>query len=89
MSLYRVGADAMVIRTMARKRRLYKVAEGTYLLADSRPVLVSGVEAARILGGMVAARRVGLGYSMTAEQRSERGRRAVAARWAKAKREKP
>ena len=58
----------------------------SYLLATDRPRKVGGAEAERVLRGMLAARQVGLGFTLTPQQRKERARRAAAARWAKRKR---
>jgi hypothetical protein len=71
---------------MGRKRRLYRIAPDVYLLAPERPRKVAGPEAERVLRGMLAARQIGLGFTLTPQQRKERARRAAAARWGKRRR---
>ena len=86
MRVYRTGEECYLVRVMGRKRRLYRVAPDVYLLATERPRKVGGAETERVLRGMLAARQVGLGFTLTPQQRKERARRAAAARWAKRKR---
>ena len=86
MGVYRTGEECYLLRAMGRKRRLYLVAPDVYLLVTERPRKVGGAEAERVLRGMLAARQVGLGFTLTPQQRKARARRAAAARWAKRKR---
>src|SRR5262249_37386695 len=65
MKVFKIGNGCYFVRAMARKRRLFRIADGAYLLAEERPKQVGGAEAERILRGMLEARRAGLGFVLT------------------------
>jgi hypothetical protein len=73
---------------MARRRRIWRIGEGTWVIGETRPRPVKGAEALALLREMLEARRAGAlrakaGTYLTARERRERAKKAAAARWGK------
>ena len=83
--VYKAREPGYLVRVMGRRRRVYRMGPGVFILSEYRPVPLRGAEAERLLLGSVEARKLGLrsGLGLTAEQRRERARKAARARWAK------